>query len=317
VVITDATLDNFPVYGMIYYQVQVNTGNEKKWRWKVEWYDDKYIYYFIENDGGNFVPDDSYFATQEEHGFDIMPLVQFDNNLLKISDFELVRALIDCYDNALSYALNDNESFSNALMIFKDVSLTQQLIDKARYLRGIEINSTQAKPDPSVSYLTKDIKIENTNELCKLMEENIFKFSSTVDIYNEAFSGGSVSGESRKQQLIPLELKCKETERLFQLGLRNMFNVVATYWNKVNGITVNPEEIEFIFVRSVIPTEQTIDQLIRLYETGLISKETAISKLDFIDDADSEIEKIDGEDGEVEDEPPTPETEMNNNNNME
>ena len=255
-VVTDATLDNLPVYGMIYYQVEIKTGGSPKWRWKVEFYDDEEVSYWIENDSGNFVPDDSYFTPVEKHGFNIMPLVEFNNNLLKYSDFELVRTLCDAYDNAVSYALNDNESFSNALMIFKDVTLTQDLIDKARYLRGIEINSTPTKPDPSVTYLTKDIKIDNTNELCKMLEENIFKFSSTVDIYNEAFSGGSVSGESRKQQLIPLELKCKETERLFQQAVQNEMAVAATYWQKVNNTIVIPSELEMTFIRSVIPTEQ-------------------------------------------------------------
>jgi SPP1 family phage portal protein len=252
------------------------------------------VYYFIENDSKNFIPDFSSGISEEEHGFDIMPLIEFNNNLLKLSDFEKVSTLIDSYDNAMSYALNDNESVGNALMIFKDVTLTQELIDKSRYLRGIQIDSTPTKPNPSIEYLSKDIKIDNTETLCAMLEENIFKFSSTVDIYNEAFSGGSVSGESRKQQLIPLEMKCVETERLFQYGLRTMFNVIATYWARVKGIIILPEEIDFIFTRSIIPTEFTTDMLISLYNSNIISLETALSKLNFIDDPQDEIEKIEG-----------------------
>jgi SPP1 family phage portal protein len=293
VVVADSTLLDMPVYGLIYYKIEIVAADGKRvWRYKAEFYDDEKVYYYIENDSGNYIPYTKDGPSEEIHGFSLMPLIKFNNNLLNQGDFETVRALCDGYDNALSYALNDNESFSNALMVFKDVPLTQTLIDQARYLRGIQIDSTPTKPDPSVTYLTKDIQIDNTETLTDILSEDIFKFSSTIDIYDEAFSGGNVSGESRKQQLIPLELKCKETERLFQHSLMQMFTVISTYWAKLSKIIVKPEEIDFIFIRSIIPTEQTIEQLIQLKKEGIISIETVLSKLSFIDDPQDELERL-------------------------
>lgn len=70
------------------------------------------------------------------------------------------------------------------------------------------------------------------------MNQNIYKFSSSVDMSDESFSGASQSGESRKWKLLSLEFKAITKERKFTTGLRSMFKVISSSWN-TKGIELN------------------------------------------------------------------------------
>jgi len=292
-IIQDSTVDEV-IAGMIYYPIEIINGTLKKFRNKVEFYDSKNVYYLIEDDGGNYKYDDSYGEAIQPHGFSFVPVVKFSNNTLEMGDFEKVRTLIDAYDKAVSFGLNDYESYSMAYLIYHGVRPTEDELTKARLTKAFYIPiEDDLDVNNKIEFLTKEVNTQNLKDFVKMLNDDIFRFSAALDYTDESF-GGNQSGESRKYKLIPLEQKAKDKERWFVYGFQQLYKVVTSFWAKTKSIQIDPEEIAFTFTRN-LPLDVTITDLISLQQAGILSTETAIDMLPFIEDSVDEYEKVSGE----------------------
>ena len=314
-VLEDSTLQ-IPKYGMRYWQVQVVDDNVNsfpvqeaarlgigvenpygviktpKMIWKIEWYDDEYVYYFTQNTHNKIIPDNSSGMTFQKHGFGFMPIIKFQNNELEEGDFEKVRTLIDDADKVISFILNDNEAFSNSLMLFEGFKPSPELFALATKLRAIAIPPSRANETKNdIRYLTKDIQSKEVEILYKILDENIFKLSSTINMSDEKFSGASQTGVSRKFKLIPLENKAKTKERLYAEGMQRMFKVCFSLWNVLYGLKFDYTEIDYEFSRN-LPIDTSNTDLVALHQEGIISTPTAISQLSFVDNVEDELKLL-------------------------
>ena len=258
-----------------YYKVK-NGDNEYT---KVEWYDNKNVTFFIEDDGV-FIMDSE---GSQPHLFDFVPLIRFQNNDEEQGDFEKVEALIDAYDKIVSDSVNEVETFANAYMGFKGVQIDQETIEKMKQTGGIEIDE-----HGDVFFITKNINDTFVENNKKTLNENIHKFSASVDMSDEKFSGGTQTGESRKWKLIALENKAGTKARKFGKGLREQFKVLCSAWQK-KGIDLDYLDIFWEFKRNVpIDLSYVADYASKL--NGIHSKHTLLSQIPYIDDVNYELE---------------------------
>ena len=290
IVINDSTTDE-PQVGMIYYQVEVINGQNRSYRTKVEFYDNINVYYFIEDAGGNYIPDNTYGDTFQPHGFTEMPLIPFYNNSLKMGAFEKVKVLIDGYDSLISSALSDYRAYAMAYLIYYGILPDAEQIDLARKTGAFYVPlSTDGNDNSRIEFLTKEMNTQNLKELADRLNNDIFKFASAIDYSDESF-GGNQSGVARRYKLIPLESKAMESERWLKFGLQQMFKVISTFWAQLTGIKVDPTGIEMTLTRN-LPLDYTVADLIALKAANIISTETAINSLPFIDDTEKELKRL-------------------------
>src|SRR5699024_2635800 len=119
----------------------------------------------------------------------------------------------------------------------------------------------------------------------KTLNDNIYKFSQTVDMGDEKFSGGAESGESRKWKLLSLENKSITKERKFTRALQEQFKIISSSWKKKN--------IDIPYTdTSNIPIDMLYYADIIQKLKGLISDETLFANIPFISDPQLEIEKM-------------------------
>jgi SPP1 family phage portal protein len=270
-------------YALRYYPIyKVVEGNTIE-KYKVEWYDNEYREVYLQQSA------DRYEIVQEEtkpHLFDYVPLIEFPNNQERIGDFEKVAPLIDAYDKTMSDAQNEIEEFRMAYLIFKG------LVPDAKMIRDARQSGAFGLPDidMDMSFLTKnisDVLIENHK---KTLNDNIYKFSKTVDMSAENFSGAAMSGEARKWKLLGLENKAITKERKFTGALINQFKVLVSAWRK-KGIDIEPTDVYWEFKRN-LPVELSMEAKTTSELMGKVSEETRLSLLSFIDDPKWEIEKM-------------------------
>lgn len=270
-------------YALRYYKVYVINENKVIERYKVEWYDNKYREVYLQ------VSADRYELVQEEtkpHLFDYVPLIEFPNNQERMGDFEKVAPLIDAYDKTMSDAQNEIEEFRMAYLVFKGLVPDAAIIKAARQSGAFGLPDS----DMDITFLTKqvsDVLIENHK---KTLNENIYKFSKTVDMSAENFSGAAMSGEARKWKLLGLENKAITKERKFTGALINQFKVLVSAWRK-KGVDIEPRDIYWEFRRN-LPVELSMEAKTTSDLMGKISEETRLSLLSFIDDPKWEIEKM-------------------------
>lgn len=249
---------------------------------QAEFYDDV-DYYIFSNEGGN-----GFFVKEgpKAHTFDYCPLFGLPNNEEIMADAERALQLIDAYDRTLSDANNEIEQFRLAYLLLRGVGMDDEDLDEANRRRLLELpDGTEA------AYLTKNVNDTMIENHLDRLEENILRFSKSVNFSDESF-GGNISGVAMRFKLLALENKCITTERKMTAALRHQFKVLCSAWSK-KGICTNDDylKIWFGFKRNLpanlLDEAQTTAQL-----KGFVSEKTRLSLLSFVDDVDYELEQI-------------------------
>lgn len=271
-----------PEYAIRYYKTMDINDKEI---WHVEFYDDKYVYYWqgvLNNLAENNTP--------KLHLFDYCPLQIIENNDEKLGDAEKVLSLIDDYDRSLSDNANDIEAFSQAYMVFENVILNDDEMQKAQSTGAI-----QFKTGPNggrVYYLTKDVNDAFSEHHLDRLKDNIYRFSKTPNLDDDAF--GTASGISLKFKLIGLEAKCGIFQAKVDSASVYMFKLLASSWAK-KRIIFDPLQASIEYSRNfpldLVGEAQGVQALIN---AGL-PKEIAYEQLSFIDDVNYVMDLIEKE----------------------
>jgi len=271
-----------PLYALRYYTTYDVNSNRKI---KVEWYDNKYVHYFI-GDGVDFGLDLNEGKNPQPHLFSEVPLVKFQNNDEEKGDFDRVEALIDAYDRTTSDSQNELEEFRQAYMCFIGADIDAATIKAARQTGAFSLpEGCDAK------FLTKDINTDFYKEQKNTLNDNIYKFSQTVDMSDEKFSGSAQTGESRKWKLIALENKVVIKQNKFTKALRRQFKLLCDVWKTKENIRLNYLDIFFQYHRNLPIDLQYLSEVAKNFK-GIISDQTLLSNLSFIDDVDYELQRI-------------------------
>jgi SPP1 family phage portal protein len=289
--IYDQSLTDTVVYCLRYWTMSKVQDDIRKDFLRVEWYDTKTVYYFNEESDGIFHPDET--KESEPHGFFKVPIIEFPNKEERLGDFEKVRKLIDAYDLIMSFNVDEIEAFRNAYLLFiGDVSIDEEWIKQFKKAGGSGLpEKTDAR------YLTKDINDQFPENVLSRLEGNIYKFSKTVDMSDEKFSGDGQSGESRKWKLKSLSDDALLKEGAFTESTQTMYEVLESLWSRV-GIKIKAMDVDAQYTQN-IPTDlkyhaETTEKL-----KGNVSEKTRLSLLPFIEDPEAEIAQMEKEANEI------------------
>jgi SPP1 family phage portal protein len=276
-------------YAMIFYDwiiVDPKTGKAKK-SIRVEWYDKANVSYFIK-DGGKFI-----LETGEvlEHGdittpknptphlFDFVPVIKFKPNPREQSAFHKVTSDIDAYDQALSDWINEITEFRAALLVATGGAMDEEERIKAKKSGMVNLPDS----DSSLTWLTKDINPDFIEKGLKTLEQNIYRFSKTVDMTNEKFvGGGPESGESRKWRLLKLIFEGIVIEQFFTKGLRTQYKILCSAWNK-KSLKIDYKLIQFTFTRK-LPVDLLYEMNVLTTGFGKMPIEDIYTLLSFVKD---------------------------------
>ena len=260
-----------PTFGVRYYNVKDLNDTETV---KAEFYDDRFIYY-AEGYKGNLK-----IVSKAPNLFDCCPLQGIPNNREMMGDAEKVLALIDAYDRALSDANNELSSFANAYMIFKNLYMQEDEKRKAQVSGSIEFHSN-GQNDSDVYFLTKEINDAFIEHHLDRLEENIYRFSKTPNLSDEAF--GTASGVSLKFKLTGLETKCGMFEAKMISAGTYMFRLLSKVWEK-KQVKIDPLQVVMEFKRNfpqdMLSEAQTAQALIAAGVPEVVAWGLAISGID-------------------------------------
>ena len=269
-------------YAIRYYKTYDAEGNEIV---KVDFYDDRYVSEYVykhetmRNESGLVL------TNKYEHLFKYCPVISFENYEDHIGDFEKTITLVEAFNRLVSDTQNEIEEFRQAYMVFdNDAEIDKETIIAARQTGAFTL------PEGSKAYfLTKDINPEFIQLQKEMLEENIYKFSQSVNMTDENFSGGTQTGESRKWKILDLENKAMVKERKFEKALREQFKVLCSSWN-VRGKDLKYWDIFVQFSRAIPKDLSYLADVVTKLK-GIVSDRTLISLMPFVDDIDFEFEQ--------------------------
>ncbi|MGK9183789.1 phage portal protein [Priestia filamentosa] len=280
--IYDTTVEGNVVAGVRYFNVQIGEDVERF----IEVYDDQKIYKY--QSGENL--ENMKFTGEQQHYFEGVPLIEYWNNDDRIGDFETVLDQIDGYDVSHSDTLNGMEDFADSYLVLAGQPNTEsEDIQEMKKSRVIVLDDpTNEGIQPNAFYLTKTYDVAGEEAFKNRTVNDIHKFSFTPDLSDEEFSS-NVSGEAMKYKLFILDQLRSTKERLFKEALMVRLRLVAQMW-KIKRKDANIDDLEIVFTPN-LPTNTS--ELVQTAKdvTGIVSEETQLSILPFIEDVQAEIER--------------------------
>lgn len=247
----------------------------------VEVYSRQSIRYYVSIGGGGLQ-----YMDEQLHGFNgYVPISIYKNNEEEMGDFQNVISMIDAYDRSVSDSVNDLDQFADSYLVLKgfgeadDDTLAQM---KANRLLLLDDES-------SAEFLVKNVNDSYSKNIEDRLNDDIYKFSGCVDLTSDV---SALSGIAIKYRLLGMENVCAVKENYFKKGLLRRIELIAV----IEAAMQNPDkiitEVEMVFTRN-LPTDNTesVDIVTKLQ--GIVSDETLLSLLPFIDEPEVELEKRD------------------------
>ena len=258
---------------------------EDKWVYTLEVYDSTTVttYEFLSESDKKEVTNIK--GVTKLHGFNQVPIIEFLNNKRAFGDFKKVVSLIDGYDEAASTSVDDMTDFTDALLVLTNVGGT----DKETLKKIKEDKLMLIDDDGDAKWLIKQVNDSYAQNNKNRLNQDIHKFSMIPDMQDKEFSGNS-SGVALGYKLLALEQLAAQKEMHFKKAINQRLQLMIDFYN----LKIKATDIQKVFTRNVpknlVEAADTAQKL-----QGIVSHETILSILPFIEDAKVELEKIKAE----------------------
>ena len=234
---------------------------------------------------------------EKAHGFDGVPATEYVENEERMGIFEPVLTMINAYNKAISEKANDVDYFADAYMKILGAMLDNEDVKTIRDDRIINFpNSADGTGTlPEVDFLQKPNGDTTQENLINRLEKMIFMISMVANINDENF--GTSSGIALKYKLQAMCNLRMTKERKFTSGMNRRYRLIFS--NPVAGMKADDwVKLHFRFTPNY-PANILEESQIAGNLEGVVSKETQLSVLSIVDNAQKEIERIEAEDTPV------------------
>ena len=278
-IVYDNTLEENILYAIRYFEEDIPGGDKTKTTINVYTSNTIQTYKLEDNE--------ITFIDEVAHYFNDVPVSVYVNNDELYGDFERVKGLLDAYDKTQSDTANDFEYFTNALLVISGVLVEDEEGLNFKDNRVINFAGTDGKAE----YLLKNINDNALENYKNRLVEDIHKFAQIPNLTDEQFAG-NVSGESMKYKLMGLENIVSVKEAKFKKGLMRRIELLCNFLNIATNDLMLYTDIQPIFTRNKPKNDVELANMVKsLY--GILSDETLISILPFVENSKEEIEKRD------------------------
>lgn len=275
----DNTLSNELLYVIRFYsEALVNENIES---YIVEVYDDEKVTAYASSVGFSSFR----FIGETPHFFGQCPVTVFSLNTDETSIFAQVMSLQDAYNELLSDEVDDFEAFADAYLVLKGITADEEDLISMKEHRVLMMDS-----DADANYLTKSIGDTQIQNMLQNVNDQIHKISSSPDFNDDKFM--AQSGIAMRYKLVGFENAASAIESNMKKALQRRLELISA----ILGLLGSTEEelwreAQITFTRNLpadlAQTVQIVNQL-----RGIVSQETLLTLLPFVQDVDEEMRRV-------------------------
>lgn len=250
-------------------------------------------YVYTKDEIRKFEGDDAYtFDEPETNPFKpCIPVFEFWNNDEHTGDYENVTEILSAYSKLISANFDDIDSIANAILAFINAELNKDDAKEFKKSRIVQILGENA----DVKYLEKHLDKEFVQYLREAIRDDIFSITHIPDLTDNSFSGVK-SGEALSYKLIGFENLRLIKQNYFEKGLYQRLTCFMNYKKLEKAAVEIPEgDVTITFYANLPKNIDKDRQIAELFGKGVISRRTAIDKIEIVDDTDEEIKRIEDE----------------------
>lgn len=221
---------------------------------------------------------------EEPHYFGMVPITVFELNNDRVSIFDQIMTLQDAYNKLLSAEVDDFESFADAYLVLKGMMGTdpEDLADMKRN-RALLLDN-----DAEASYLTKNISDTQIQNMLNNINDNIHKIANSPDFNSDKFM--AQTGIAMRFKLVQFENASSAIEAEMRKALQRRIELICAIGN-IKGDNLSFDDVKITFTRN-LPTNLTETAQVVNSLRGLVSDQTLLSLLPFVEDSQAELDRI-------------------------
>lgn len=272
------TLDKEPLMGVRYFE------------YKVEDKDITDIFVYLPKETVQYRVSGEKFSIvdRQPNYFGQVPMIEFIENNERKGCFEDAISIVDAIESIISSTINEIVYFDNAYLHLKNLSSTDN--SDIQDMKNNRVILTE--DDGEVEFITKDINDTYIQNTLKRLTDDFHKLTKTPNLTDENF-GSNTSGVSLKFKLFGLEKSMSKKETKWRKSLQKMLELIIARLNMLGG-SYDYKNIRLVFTRA-LPTNQLEQAQMVSQLAGLVSNETLLTQLDFIEKSKEEMARIEKE----------------------
>ena len=224
----------------------------------------------------------------EDHYWQYVPFLEYINNEERRGDFEGVITEIDAYNKAQSNTANYFQYNDDAIL--KILKLGDVSSDDVRDMK--EKGAIILDDGGDVQWLLKQVDDTAMENFKNRLREDIHTMSHVPHLCDESF-GGNLSGVAIAYKLWGLEQLCAMKERKFKKGLQRRIELITNILN-IKGGHYDYKDITPKFRRNKPENNLELTQ-IATQLSGLLSTESRLQMLPWVENVHDEMEKLEEE----------------------
>lgn len=212
-----------------------------------------------------------------------IPITLVKNNSEMTGDYEKVIPLIDAYDLLQSDSANESEYFNNSYFWLPiEPPRDEEEKNMVNNMKTARTIFSEVKPE----FISRPI-LENEVQKQRIVQD-IHKLSFTPDLSDENFAN-NVSGVAMKYKLIGVINNITNKQREFKKAILKRNELIFKHMS-TKSMSV-PQYVDVVFTINIPANDLEQAQVVNLLR-GLVSDETLLSKLSFVQDTAYEIEQV-------------------------
>lgn len=245
----------------------------------VEVYDNYRVRKYRSNSGFS-----SFFLIEErQHFFSQCPITVFSLNRDEDSIFKQIITLQDAYNQLASDEVDDFAAFCDAYLVLKGAIADQDDLDAMKQNRVLMLDS-----ESSAEYLTKSISDTQIQNMLDNIKKHIHIISNSPDFTDETFNAST--GIALRLKLIGFENTSAGIEQQMRKALTRRVELICEIL-KLTDTEFIWRDMDIAFTRNLpVETENIVNMVNSL--RGLVSTETLLAQLPFVNDAAEEAKKV-------------------------
>ena len=221
------------------------------------------------------------------HYFSMVPVAIFKNNEEESGDFERVISLIDAYDKMQSDSLNDFEYFVDAYLALYGFTADSEDVAQMKENRVLLMDE-----GTSAEWLIKQVNDAYVENMKNRLDKDIHKFAKCPNMSDQEFASNA-SGIAIKFKLLGTENLVSIKERKFKRGLQQRFELMSMI-NNVLSEGFDWRAIDINFTRNIPSNDTDIANMVNTLK-DIVSEETLLAQIPFVEDVQAELEKLKAE----------------------
>ena len=218
------------------------------------------------------------------HYFSMVPVAIFKNNENESGDFEQVISLIDAYDKMESDSLNDFEYFVDAYLALYGFTADAEDVKQMKENRVLLMDE-----GTSAEWLVKQTSDAYVENMKNRLDKDIHKFAKCPNLSDQEFASNA-SGIAIKFKLLGTENLVSIKERKFKRGLQQRLELISMI-NSVLSEGFDWRAIDIVFTRNIPSNDTDIANMVNTLR-DIVSEETLLAQIPFVDDVQTELEKV-------------------------